>query len=79
MLIRFPTGLAIISIGGIAFSSFTANYTTFTIASPVNCKGLSLSVETLLPFGRALGPYACIVPNFSAAVRGNFADKCCII
>ena len=33
MLIRFPTGLAIISIGGIAFSSFTANYTTFTIAS----------------------------------------------
>ena len=27
MLIRFPTGLAIISIGGIAFSSFAGNYT----------------------------------------------------
>ena len=33
MLIRFPTGLAIISIGGIAFSSFTSNYTIFTTAS----------------------------------------------
>ena len=30
MLIRFPTGLAIISIGGIAFSPFCANYTIFT-------------------------------------------------
>ena len=33
MLIRFPTGLAITSIGGIAFSPFTANYTIFTTAS----------------------------------------------
>ena len=36
MLIRFPTGLAIISIGGIAFFPFTANYTISWVADILN-------------------------------------------
>ena len=69
MLIRFPTGLAIISIGGIAFFSFTANYTIFTIASsPRKGKGPK-------PFGRSPAPH-CRSSAVGCQPIVGFAEYC---